>query len=229
MTYIYLAIGISCIVVLICLLLFATSVSRYSKYWEERNSHPIDNSITYVALGDSAAQGIGATSPDKGYVGIIAKRLEKESNRPVRVINLSKSGAKINDVLQHQFQLLNHIHADVITIEIGANDMQTFNEEEFKKQAEELFRILPNTTFISDIPYFGGRSRFINPEFENNVLVANKILEEIAEKNNKKLVRLHQASKQRNNLPWTYAIDYFHPNNLGYITWADAFWEAIIQ
>ena len=46
-------------------------VSAYAKYWKSR---PSEGSFTYVALGDSAAQGLGASRPELGYVGLLADR-----------------------------------------------------------------------------------------------------------------------------------------------------------
>ena len=42
--------------------------------------------LLYVALGDSAAQGIGASSAQHGYVGLIAQRLRDTTGRPVQVV-----------------------------------------------------------------------------------------------------------------------------------------------
>ena len=50
------------------------TVGNYKNFWANKSQE--SGEITYLALGDSAAQGIGATSPMRGYVGIIAKRLD---------------------------------------------------------------------------------------------------------------------------------------------------------
>ncbi|HEX5797987.1 MAG TPA: hypothetical protein VFX79_01410 [Candidatus Saccharimonadales bacterium] len=83
-----------------------TQLARYQKYWTSSNLEDINkHDFVYVALGDSAAQGIGASTPLKGYVGLIAEELQKGREKDVKVINLSKSGAKIADVLQAQLPL----------------------------------------------------------------------------------------------------------------------------
>lgn len=205
-----------------------TSVDRYANYWQkEAKRNDFTDPIIYVALGDSAAQGIGASSPTDGYVGLIAARLAKQKGRHVKVINLSKSGAKLKDVLDVQIPELKNLNPDIITIEIGANDIATFEPEKFKTEAEDLFSQLPDKTIISDLPFFGGRSRFINPESDKIVSQANTILSDAASKHSKKLVPLYYKTREHNQYPWSYAIDYFHPNDFGYKTWADVFWEAI--
>lgn len=225
--FIYLAIGIVILIIVAMVIVLATSVERYATYWKNKTKEQkLDNSIVYVAMGDSAAQGIGASSPEGGYVGLIAKRLEKQYSRPVRVINISKSGAKIEDVIANELPQIKGSKPDVITLEIGANDIQSFNKELFEKQTQELFANLPKNSIVSDIPFFGGRSRFSNTT-QNNVETANSILHSVASKNKFELVQLYIATKEHNNYPWSYAIDYFHPNNLGYQTWANVFYSKI--
>src|SRR4051812_35356027 len=81
-----------------------TSVSSYATYWKQRASTA--GELTYVVLGDSAAQGVGASDPDKGYVGLIAKRLAAKTGKSVRVVNLSVYGAGVDDVIRKQLPLL---------------------------------------------------------------------------------------------------------------------------
>ncbi len=216
------------LIVIIMIVILATSVNRYAKYWQRQTARTdLSSPLIYVAMGDSAAQGIGASSAARGYVGILAKRLNKEKNRPVHVVNLSKTGAKISDVLSTQIPQLNKLHPDIITIEIGANDIKNFNASTFEAQAKKLFEQLPKGTYISDIPYFGGRSRWLDPKQEHNVVTANTILHQLAREHGTTLIDLHQETQKRNQYPWSYAIDYFHPNNIGYQAWADAFWSKM--
>ena len=204
------------------------SISRYANYWNLQAARTDQtNPLIYVALGDSAAQGIGAASPEKGYVGLIAAKLTNKTQRPVKIINLSKTGAKIGDVLEVQLPKLSQLKPDIVTLEIGANDIKTFNAPIFEKQVKELLDRMPANAYISDIPYFGGRSRLLDSSQERNVLVANKILHQQATSKNIRLVELHQTTFKRNQNFWVYAIDYFHPNAIGYRAWADAFWDKI--
>ena len=226
--YLYWFLGIFILVVAVMVIMLITSIKSYAMYWDKQAARTDQvNPLTYVALGDSAAQGIGALSPTNGYVGLIATKLADQKNRPIHVINLSKTGAKIGDVLETQIPKLNQLKPDVVTLEIGANDIKTFNAVMFEKQVKELLDLMPENSYISDLPYFGGRSRFIDPVQERNVISANKILHAAASKKNLRLVELHQQTFERNQYFWVYAIDYFHPNSIGYRAWADAFWENI--
>lgn len=218
---------------LLSLLFLALSVSRYADYWEQQVARPAPkNALVYVALGDSAAQGVGASSPAKGYVGQFAKRLEAKYGRPVQIINLSKSGARIQDVIQDQLPKLADYHPDVITVDIGGNDIADFEATKFKRQFTDLIGKLPKNTIIADIPYFGGRTQlplFGSGGAEKSVLVANQIINDAAKGTQVVVVPLHKATQQRvGRRVWNYAPDYFHPNNYGYRVWTDAFWQAAV-
>lgn len=78
----------------------ARSVGAYATYWEQPRGEA--GGLLYVALGDSAAQGIGASRPERGYVGLIAQRLRDSTGKSVQVVNLSRAGARIGDVLDRQ-------------------------------------------------------------------------------------------------------------------------------
>lgn len=203
------------------------SVNDYKNHWERQISMNTDSdSLQYIALGDSAAQGVGASKPDKGYVGLIAGYLEQRSGKKVRVINLSVSGAKISDVIEEQLPTLKTLKNDdstYITLDIGANDMKDFNAQEFRKNLSTLFAQLPSKTVVADIPYFGGgifRSR------EKNAVVASEIVRELANKYGLTMAELHETTKTNDSLK-NYAADLFHPNNRGYRNWFNAYVEAL--
>ncbi|MBW3639915.1 MAG: hypothetical protein KY451_08715, partial [Actinobacteria bacterium] len=75
-------------------------VDAYASAWKQPRGEP--GGLVYVALGDSAAQGIGASSLQRGYISLVADRLAGSTGRPVQVINLSSSGARIRDVIEEQ-------------------------------------------------------------------------------------------------------------------------------
>lgn len=208
----------------IALLVLRSQIDRYAQYWNEQAKKPIpDNALVYVALGDSAAQGIGATSPRRGYVGLIASSLEDKTKRPVHVINLSKTGARLEDCIEEQLPQLAELSPDVVTIEIGANNMKDFEPDTFEKKFSEILSKLPQQTVVSNMPYFGG-GRFSNRQ--DNVNQANKIIERLTKQSGHRLADLHKEVKTNDHLN-TYAADFFHPSNAGYKNWHNAFWEVL--
>jgi acyl-CoA thioesterase-1 len=221
-------------VYLLLLLHLAWSVPRYASYWQHQAAQPSSpDALVYVALGDSAAQGVGALSPSGGYVGQFAERLQANHKRPVRVVNLSKSGARIQDVLKDQLPKLADYQPDVITVDVGANDIAAFDATKFEDQFRELTGKLPKGTVVADIPYFGGRTQlplFGSGQAEKSVLIANQIITRITKNAPLIVVPLHTATQQRiGGRIWNYAADYFHPNNSGYVVWADTFWHEYNQ
>ena len=201
------------------LLQLRSSLTSYAKYWRNRQS--TEGQITYLALGDSAAQGIGASQPSKGYVGLIADRLAQKTGKTVRVVNLSVSGAKIKDVLDNQVPQLKDYTPDYVTIEIGANDLVAFDADRFQSEYAQLASVLPANTVVSNMPNFGGRIKRSQAVARANVIVAEQ-----AEQHQLLLADLYTSTKSHET-PFNYAADFFHPNNSGYKNWADAFWTVL--
>ncbi|MGN6744506.1 MAG: SGNH/GDSL hydrolase family protein, partial [Amnibacterium sp.] len=70
-------------------------IPAHHVHWRERGrARP--GSLLYVAIGDSAALGIGASRPEAGYVGILAEAVAAWTGREVRVRNLSIDGATLD-------------------------------------------------------------------------------------------------------------------------------------
>lgn len=203
-----------------------TQLARYQRYWDMVNQKPMNKAdLVYIAFGDSVAQGVGASRPDKGYVGLIAEELAKDG--PVRVINLSKSGARINDVIDTQlpkYESLRLANRQVITIDIGANDVVRGNLKNFENDMDRLMARLPENTVIADIPSFKG-SRY--GRLESRVGEANEIMDRLATKHGVDLVKIHDRIEKGHGLR-TFSGDLFHPSDYGYSTnWAPAFLERI--
>ncbi len=216
------------VVEVVALLVMKSSVARYAQYWHNRAGQPAqDNAFVYIALGDSTAQGIGATSAANSYVGLIAEQLEKTTGRSVRVINLSVTGAKVADVLGKQLPALQQYgltidQADLVTMEIGANNLLRYEATSFEADYRNILAQLPaDKTVISDMPYFGGRI-----DVKGNDVAASNLVRKIAESYDIPVAQLYQALRDKHGLR-IYAADYFHPSNYGYTIWYDAFWEKI--
>ena len=79
----------------------------------------------WVVLGDSTSQGIGATTRGAGYVGVVHEVLRRRA--AWRVINLSRAGAGVADVLARQLpelgELTDEEPAALVTCIVGAEDV----------------------------------------------------------------------------------------------------------
>lgn len=196
------------------------TVKPYSVYWENKAKQ--SGEITYLALGDSAAQGIGATSPMRGYVGLIAKQLAQKTGKSVRIVNISETGIKTADFTDRLLPKAKDIKADVVTIEIGANDIKTFDAEKFSKDYDRLLPLLPDGTFISNMPLFNSRRSSTQPAKDASKIIEQKL------KNYPKLhfVDLQKQTTDHQSI-FGFAPDLFHPNNLSYKNWYQAYWDIM--
>ncbi|MCW2714650.1 MAG: esterase [Frankiales bacterium] len=205
------------------LALIARSVGVNADHWAAPQGQA--GGLLYVALGDSAAQGIGASTPDRGYVGLLADRLRRSTGGPVEVVNLSKSGARISDVLDTQLPALTALRRspDVLTVAIGGNDIRAYDRATFAAETERLTAALPPGTYVADAPYF------MHGNWERDATQAAGLLRQEAAARGLRPVALHDALESQG---WTamltqFAADWFHPNDRGHRVWADAFWREI--
>lgn len=199
------------------------SVRAYAEYWSEPRGEV--GGLRYVALGDSAAQGIGASAPDRGYVGLIAQCLRDSTGRPVEVVNLSASGARIHDVLDTQLPALDSLghDVDIVTVAIGGNDIRAYDRDTFAAQTHRLTAALPAGSYVADTPYF------MHGRWQRDAAQAAALLRASAKQRRLRPVALHDALKDQGwqAMATQFAADWFHPNDRGHGVWADAFWASI--
>lgn len=195
-------------------------VATYAKAWDEANQLALAaDGPLWVVLGDSTAQGIGAPSPDQGYVGQVHRMLAAASGQPWRVLNLSKSGGKVADVLATQLPRLEALDAvpELVTCAIGSNDViRRTPLARVERELREIVGRLPPGSVVATLPAGLWRERadaidavIRSAAVERGLRVAD--------------VGAHTGP------PWDgkYAEDRFHPGALGYADWAAAFTEAL--
>ena len=197
------------------------SIEAYRDFWSEPRGEP--GGLVYVALGDSSAQGIGASRPDRGYVGLLADRLRAATGRPVQVVNLSRTGAEVADVVAHQLPRLSGLAPDVVTVAVGANDVTRFDRDRFRTDVDALVAGLPAGAFVADVPWFMHGAVGRNSGEAAGYVAAG------AGARGLPVASLYRATRDRG---WTamltdFAADWFHPSDRGHRVWADAFWAVI--
>jgi len=228
--------GAAVAAVAVTLFLWVRWLSRRRVYWFERltNAIPINSDwwkeqrakggeLLYVAIGDSAAQGIGASRPGRSYVGEVARHIRSVSAKEVRVVNLGISGATLGVAIAKELPALAKLDPDIVTVSIGANDMPTFEPSRFAAQLDELFAALPQHAIVADLPTF-----YFLPA-EKKVRIANALLREAAARHGLVVVPLHDAMRRQGlwGVTTQFAGDLFHPNDRGYKVWASAFLAAV--
>jgi len=194
----------------------------HSKWWRDHAEQP--GEVLYVAMGDSAAQGIGASRPDHSYVGVLARDIRSVTGRSVRVVNLSVSGATVELAVRDQLPKFAKFRPDVVTVAIGANDIRRWDPEAFERGIREIFSVLPKHALVANLPFF------YFPHNERKVLAANRTLRAVADEFGLTVVPLHTVTRQRGvrRMLTHFADDFFHPNDHGYRIWAEAFRPSLI-
>lgn len=205
------------------------SVIDYQAHWDtsvrelQDLTHP-EEVLRYVALGDSAAQGVGASSPDAGYVPRIARELEEATGRTVVLYNLSVSGAKATDVVATQLPQLAGLGftPDVLTLDIGGNDVmdRSVTPDAFvATMRDELLPALPPGSFVADVPWFT-----VPPFAQRAKAMADGVAPAIRDAGHH-VVPLHRAMATGGWLAYVRGLaeDVFHPSDRGYAGWAATF------
>lgn len=214
------------IVVLVVYGIFVlTSVNRFASFWAAQNEKPQNGNITIVALGDSTVQGVGATSPYKGFVGQLARKVGQ--GKPVQVYNYSKSGATARDVVQNQLSYKEQFtQADVIVVAVGPNDAtRGVSNDDYLQNYRKILDALPaKKVVIATIPPLERSS-----VSDATVQEWNAALTELAAEKKVRVAEVYQAIKPRSRDPRIYSIDLFHPSNIGYGLWAGAFYQPVSE
>ncbi|NII52189.1 SGNH/GDSL hydrolase family protein [Frigoribacterium endophyticum] len=193
----------------------------HSAWWRARFDR--GGALLYVAMGDSAAQGIGASSPARSYVGRLSAYIRRQGHTSLRVVNLSVSGSTTWLCRKDQLPKFEKYEPDVVTVAIGANDIIAFDPESFEKNIRVIYGALPSHAIVGDLP-----AMWI-PDREKKLVEANRIVRRVADEFGLTVAPLY-ATTRKQGFFRTYrnsAGDLFHPNDRGYRVWASAFEPAV--
>jgi len=195
-------------------------VLPYAVWWESHNRVAAGgDGPLWVALGDSMTQGIGASAPDRGWVGQLSGRLAVRG-WDHRVVNLGVNGARVEDVLDRQLPALETLATGsqtpaLVTVVIGSNDVVVRRHRRglVERFAAMLDR-LPEGALVSNLP---------NPHREARAVDA--MLRDRADAGRLVLVDMRRDGPRswRGRL----ASDKFHPNDRGYAEMATVVERAV--
>ena len=197
----------------------------FARHWQAHNDQVLRlDGPLWVVLGDSTAQGLGAHSPDGGYVGQVLAELRRQTGLPWRVLNLSISGALTRDVLGAQLPLMPP-HADLVTCGIGINDILYTNPVKLFAGLRTLIAALPDQTVLLDLPLPAGCWGFLGRASVPYVTRINRTIHQAAAARG-----LPVAEVSAHFLPpWSgkFASDCFHPSQDGHRDWARALLDVV--
>jgi lysophospholipase L1-like esterase len=194
-------------------------VAVYAQAWEEANGRAAAaEGDLWAVLGDSTAQGIGAPSFDKGYVGQLRDVLDERAPQPWRVVNFSRSGARAGDVLATQLPELDSLEPPprLVTCAIGANDLLRAPVSRLESEMRLIMARLPRGAVVATLPQGlrPARAAVVNEIIRSEAPAAGLVVAD---------VWAHTGPPWRGKL----AVDGFHPGLTGYTDWARAFAEAL--
>jgi len=192
--------------------------ATYAREWVDDNRAALaSEGPLWVALGDSTAQGVGASTRSNGYVLAVLRRLRAKRDPAWRVVNLSATGARAADVLDHQIPAMTSLPSPaLVTCAVGANDLLRTPQADLDEVLRRLSARLPRGSLLANLPQGLSRRRSE---------AVNAIVEELVEAHGLVLVDLWRHTAP----PWRgkFAADHFHPNDAGYRDWVDAFCAAL--
>lgn len=191
--------------------------------------------VGYVALGDSTVEGIGATSPEKNYVGRIYARL-KDEYPAAKMDNLGVAGATSGDVARQQLPRAVALHPTLVTLSIGPNDITTGRTiEEYEQNMDAILGTLARETdavvVVNTLPDMA-----VSPVFsaEEKQLVGalarafNDVLVHKARQYGAEVVELYAPSQDEVPANTSlFAADNYHPSDAGYARWAEFMWRGV--
>ena len=194
-------------------------VSPYAEAWRALNLAALNQPerVRWIALGDSMTQGIGASAPERGWVGQLAERLPE----PVALVNLAQSGARVEDVILTQLPAWRRRpsapHGEVVTVLIGANDVISPRHRSLLPEAfDELLGLLPPGAIVSTIA--------------NPTRIAARVNASIrAAAEAGRIVMVGAEAMDPTMWRGRLAADNFHPNDAGYTMIADLFAAAVSE
>jgi len=196
----------------------------YAEYWTQQNSLTLaGDGPLWVVLGDSTAQGLGASSPLHGYVGQVLNALRRKG-MPWRVLNLSRSGAQTQHVLDDQLPLLAGLTPALVTCGIGNNDILATPPKRFRDRLRQVIDRLPSSAVVMDLTV-PDRLWRIGGAVSPYVSGINQLISTTATSRGLPVAEVSRYARP----PWRglLAPDAFHPNNLGYRRHADALLAAL--
>jgi lysophospholipase L1-like esterase len=200
-------------------------IEPYAAAWRASNARaladPEDQRPLWAVLGDSLSQGIGASAFDRGWVGEVQRGLAAQGH-DFRVLNLSMSGARVQDLIDRQVPALSRLAVtgvwpSLATVLIGSNDLVRKKYRlGLAGRFHRLLDLLPAGTVVANLPNPRQVAQEVNELILTAVRERGLVLADL---------RAGRPSSWRGKL----AADHFHPNDLGYAGMAAAFTLAIAE
>lgn len=155
---------------------------------------------------------------------------------PVRVLNLSESGATTSDVMRDQVTRIPHGDARLVLMSVGVNDLtRSLHPAEFGRRFEAIIAAIRTRTtapiVVSNLPDVS-LARAVWPELRPalaaRVDAYNAVVERVSRDHGLALFDICALTrKQLPSHPEYLSADGFHPSDRGYEAWAEGLWDVV--
>lgn len=182
-------------------------------------------------LGDSTVAGTGASSPE----GTIPVQVARLLGRPVQILDLAVSGARVKDVLEDQVgPALDAFRPEIVIISVGANDSVHMTPRgTFRDRYRDVVRRLPDAArvVLLGVPDLGSPPRLLQPlraiaGFRGRQL--DQDVGNLAADVGAAYAEIDTLGpKFRSNDGDFFSADEYHPSDAGYALWSQLVAQAI--
>jgi lysophospholipase L1-like esterase len=191
-------------------------VGPFAEAWQRLNEQALRaTGPLWVALGDSMTFGLGASAPERGWVGQLADRLAADGH-PYRLVNLAFSGARVEDVLERQLPALRSLgeQPSLVTVLIGSNDLfRRRYRDALPELYDQMLDQLPDRAVVGTLPNPRPAARAVNERIYRAEQLGHVVVADM----------IASSGSWRGKL----ASDHFHPNDRGYAGIAHTFHAAL--
>jgi lysophospholipase L1-like esterase len=198
-----------------------------------------DQAITYLPMGDSYTIGRGV-SRNQNWPHQLVNRLQLNGGQRLTLVaEPAVGGYTTQDLINHELSDVGKYQPDLITIEIGTNDMlhhvampvfqqhlnhiiQTIQSQD--PHAHVLLITIPDMSRTPMAPHFGKPAAL-----QTKVKVVNDIIAQAGLRYHLPVADLYGVSQAVAHDPSLISRDNFHPSDKGYTTWVDAISQKLID
>ncbi len=194
-----------------------------------------NETLRYVALGDSYSSGKGVT-PAESWPAQLAGRLNEEGLKIEEIANLAQPGNTSTQVLEHQIPQLKTLKPQLLSLQIGVNDwVHGFTSKRYRKEIilvlDSLLKIMPSRKIlIVTAPEFScsptGKKWGYGKSAVNGIERMNRILVEEARNRQLTTVDLFPLSQELCSKTGMFSNDGMHPSAKQYQLWVNALLPA---
>ena len=190
--------------------------------------------VTFAVLGDSAASGVG-DSDANGITRGWAYYLIQSFTEPIVFSNLSRPGAQLAEVLEHQLPIALELQPDICAVIVGGNDAlrNGFDPQKYHQNMRKILSQLQESgTHILLLQLHDPTKIVKLPKLLGQILLrrinaVNQAIDKLAREFDVEVLRTRRISGIYERKVWH--IDRMHPSKYGHQLMATHFRELLVK